>query len=154
MKKITRKYGVALLAIALANFNLSAQDGGGATSELNPLNVIGSKGEAPTLSSGLKSSLPIEDLPQSISVMESDQIKAQGLKSISDVLDYTPGVINSQGEGHRDAPVIRGVRTTQDLYRNGVRDDVQYYRPLYNVERVEVFVDLMPSYQDLEVHMV
>ena len=51
---------------------------GGATSELNPLNVIGSKGEAPTLSSGLKSSLPIEDLPQSISVMESDQIKAQG----------------------------------------------------------------------------
>jgi hypothetical protein len=57
MKKITRKHGVALLAIALANFNLSAQDGG-ATSELNPLNVVGSKEEAPSLSSGLKSSLP------------------------------------------------------------------------------------------------
>lgn len=106
--------------------------------ELSPLSVVGSNADAPTLSSGLKSSLPISSIPQSISVMGSDQIKAQGMKSIGDVLDFTPGVINSQGEGHRDAPIIRGVRTTQDLYRNGVRDDVQYYRPLYNVERVEV----------------
>ena len=106
--------------------------------ELSPLSVIGSNADAPTLSSGLKSSLPISSIPQSISVMGSDQMKAQGMKSIGDVLDFTPGVINSQGEGHRDAPIIRGVRTTQDLYRNGVRDDVQYYRPLYNVERVEV----------------
>ncbi|HAU59542.1 MAG TPA: TonB-dependent siderophore receptor [Opitutae bacterium] len=106
--------------------------------ELSPLSVVGSNADAPTLSSGLKSSLPISSIPQSISVMGSDQMKAQGMKSIGDVLDFTPGVINSQGEGHRDAPIIRGVRTTQDLYRNGVRDDVQYYRPLYNVERVEV----------------
>jgi catecholate siderophore receptor len=137
MKKITRKRGVALLAIALANFNLSAQDGG-ATSELNPLNVVGSKGEAPTLSSGLKSSLPANKVPQSLSIVSNEQIKAQGLKSIGDIIDYTPGVTNSQGEGHRDAAVIRGMRTTQDFYRDGIRDDVQYYRPLYNVEQVEV----------------
>jgi catecholate siderophore receptor len=138
MKKITRKHGVALLAIALANFNLSAQDGGGATSELNPLNVIGSKGETPTLSSGLKSSLAANKTPQGFSIMSSEQIKLQGLKSVGDVIDYTPGVNNSQGEGHRDAAVIRGVRTTQDFYRDGIRDDVQYYRPLYNIEQVEV----------------
>ena len=70
--------------------------------------------------------------------MESDQIKAQGMKSVGDIIDYTPGVNNSQGEGHRDAAVIRGIRTTQDFYRDGVRDDVQYYRPLYNVEQVEI----------------
>ena len=70
--------------------------------------------------------------------MNADQIKAQGLKSVGDIIDYTPGVINSQGEGHRDAAVIRGVRTTQDFYRDGVRDGVQYYRPLYNIEQVEV----------------
>ena len=137
MKKITRKHGVALLAIALANFNLSAQDGG-ATSELNPLNVVGSKGETPSLSSGLKSSLPANKVPQSLSIVSDEQIKAQGLKSIGDIIDYTPGVTNSQGEGHRDAAVIRGMRTTQDFYRDGIRDDVQYYRPLYNVEQVEV----------------
>ncbi|HAE31556.1 MAG TPA: hypothetical protein DCF89_10610, partial [Flavobacteriales bacterium] len=68
MKKITRKHGVAFLAIALANFNLIAQEGGGeATTELNPLNVTGSKEEAPTLSSGLKTSLPVESLPKSLS---------------------------------------------------------------------------------------
>jgi len=70
--------------------------------------------------------------------MNAEQIKAQGLKSVGDIIDYTPGVINSQGEGHRDAAVIRGVRTTQDFYRDGVRDDIQYYRPLYNIEQVEI----------------
>ena len=139
MKKITRKQGVTLLAIALANFNLSAQDGGdGATTELKPLDVIGSQAEAPALSSGLKSSGLVQDIPKSISVVTDDQIKAQGLNSVGDIIDYTPGVNNSQGEGHRDAAVIRGMRTTQDFYRDGIRDDVQYYRPLYNIEQVEI----------------
>ena len=34
--------------------------------------------------------------------------------------------------------VIRGQRTTSDFYLDGVRDDVQYYRPLYNVDQIEV----------------
>lgn len=105
---------------------------------LSPFNVIGTKAEAPTLSSGLKSSGLISNVPQSLSIISDDQIKAQGMKSIGDIIDYTPGVSNSQGEGHRDAAVIRGMRTTQDFYRDGVRDDVQYYRPLYNIEQVEV----------------
>ena len=106
--------------------------------ELSPLSVVGSKSDAPTLSSGMKTSMPTKDIPQSLSIMTSEQIKAQGLKSIGDVIDYTPGVNTSQGEGHRDAAVIRGVRTTQDFYRDGIRDDVQYYRPLYNIDQVEV----------------
>ena len=109
-----------------------------APESLSPFNVIGTKAEEPTLSSGLKSSGPISGVPQSLSIMSGDQIKAQGLKSVGDIIDYTPGVTNSQGEGHRDAAVIRGIRTTQDFYRDGVRDDVQYYRPLYNVESVEI----------------
>jgi len=140
MKKIiTRKHGVVALAIALANFNLMAQDDSGeATIELNPLEVVDSQADAPALSSGLKSSGLVKDIPKSISVVTEDQIKAQGLKSVGDIIDYTPGVNNSQGEGHRDAAVIRGVRTTQDFYRDGIRDDVQYYRPLYNIEQVEI----------------
>ena len=34
--------------------------------------------------------------------------------------------------------VFRGVRSTADFYMDGVRDDVQYYRSLYNLEQVEV----------------
>jgi catecholate siderophore receptor len=101
MKKITRKHGVALLAIALANFNLLAQkDGEKATSELKPLNVIGAQTEAPTLSSGLKTSGSVTEIPKSISIITGDQIKAQGLKSVGDIIDYTPGVNNSQGCSH------------------------------------------------------
>ena len=106
--------------------------------ELSPMSVIESKETKLHLSPGLKSSLPANKTPQSLSVISAEQIKAQGLKSVGDIIDYTPGVTNSQGEGHRDAAVIRGIRTTQDFYRDGIRDDVQYYRPLYNVEKVEV----------------
>ncbi|MDG1138531.1 MAG: TonB-dependent receptor [Opitutales bacterium] len=106
--------------------------------ELSAMSVLGNKVEKLNLSPGLKSSLPANKIPQSFSVMSAEQIKTQGLKSVGDILDYTPGVTNSQGEGHRDAAVIRGMRTTQDFYRDGVRDDIQYYRPLYNVDQVEV----------------
>ena len=139
MKKLnSQRWASAMIAVALSSFHINAYADEQASGELEPLGVVGTKEELQKLSPGLKSSLEIKDIPRSISVMSAEQIKAQGLKSIGDVIDYTPGVINSQGEGHRDAPVIRGVRTTQDLYRDGIRDDVQYYRPLYNVESVEV----------------
>ena len=139
MHQFTRKTRVVILAMAFASLSLSAQENNDeATTELNPLTVIESKDEAPSLSSGLRSSGPVTEIPKSISIINRDQIQAQGLKSVGDIIDYTPGVINSQGEGHRDAAVIRGMRTTQDFYRDGVRDDVQYYRPLYNIEQVEI----------------
>ncbi|MEL6243944.1 MAG: TonB-dependent siderophore receptor [Pseudomonadota bacterium] len=86
----------------------------------------------------LKAPTPIIDVPQSLSIVTADQILQQGFDSISDLISYTPGVNSSQGEGHRDAVVFRGVRSTADFFIDGVRDDVQYYRPLYNLEQVEI----------------
>ena len=86
----------------------------------------------------LKSPTPIIDVPQSLSIVTAEQITHQGFDSVSDIINYIPGVTNSQGEGHRDAVVFRGVRSTADFFVDGVRDDVQYYRGLYNVEQVEV----------------
>ncbi|MEL6724597.1 MAG: TonB-dependent siderophore receptor [Pseudomonadota bacterium] len=86
----------------------------------------------------LRSPTPIIDVPQSLSIVTADQILQQGFTSIGDIIDYTPGVNTSQGEGHRDAVVFRGVRSTADFFIDGVRDDVQYYRPLYNLEQVEI----------------
>ncbi|MBC6402601.1 MAG: TonB-dependent siderophore receptor [Hyphomonadaceae bacterium] len=86
----------------------------------------------------LKTPRPIIDVPQSLSITTADQIIRQGFTSIADIVLYTPGVSNSQGEGHRDAVVFRGVRSTADFFVDGVRDDVQYYRPLYNLEQVEI----------------
>ena len=86
----------------------------------------------------LKSPTPIIDVPQSLSIITADQITNQGFDSIGDIINYIPGVTNSQGEGHRDAVVFRGVRSTADFFVDGVRDDVQYFRSLYNVEQVEI----------------
>ena len=42
-----------------------------------------------------------------------------------------------QGENNRDQVIIRGNSSSADFFVNGVRDDVQYYRDLYNLDRVE-----------------
>ena len=86
----------------------------------------------------LRAPTPIIDVPQSLSITTSDQILEQGFDSIGDLVLYTPGLNQSQGEGHRDSVVFRGVRSTADFFIDGVRDDVQYYRSLYNLEQVEV----------------
>ncbi|MEM7481412.1 MAG: TonB-dependent siderophore receptor [Acidobacteriota bacterium] len=86
----------------------------------------------------LKTPTPIIDVPQSLSITTEAQLDRQGFTSIGEIVNYTPGVNTSQGEGHRDAIVFRGVRSTADFFIDGVRDDVQYYRPLYNLEQVEI----------------
>lgn len=86
----------------------------------------------------LRSPTPIIDVPQSLSIVTADEIAVRGYTAIGQIIDYTPGVNTSQGEGHRDAVVFRGVRSTADFFIDGVRDDVQYYRPLYNLEQVEI----------------
>ncbi|WP_211276790.1 TonB-dependent receptor [Erythrobacter tepidarius] len=85
-----------------------------------------------------KTPTPIIDVPQSLSITTADQIIRQGFDSVADIVAYTPGVTSSQGEGHRDAVVFRGVRSTADFFVDGVRDDVEYYRGLYNLEQVEI----------------
>jgi len=86
----------------------------------------------------LKSPTPIIDVPQSLSIITTDQITNQGFDSVGDIINYIPGVTNSQGEGHRDSVVFRGVRSTSDFFVDGVRDDAQYYRSLYNIDQVEI----------------
>ena len=82
--------------------------------------------------------VPIINVPQTVSIITDEDILERGYRAISDIIRYVPGVVTTQGEGHRDALVIRGVRTTADFYQDGIRDDVQYYRSLYNLDQVEV----------------
>ena len=87
---------------------------------------------------GLKTPTPIIDVPQALSIVTEADIRRQGYREIGDIIRYTAGVNTTQGEGHRDAVVFRGVRSTADFYIDGARDDVQYYRSLYNLEQVEI----------------
>ena len=87
---------------------------------------------------GLKTPTVLINVPQSLSMVSAEQIQQQGFDSIADILQYTPGASVGQGEGHRDQMTIRGQNTTADFFIDGLRDDVQYFRPLYNLERVEI----------------
>ena len=85
-----------------------------------------------------RSETELLDTPQAISVVTRRQIEDQAVTSMADVVRYVPGVSFAQGEGNRDTPVFRGVSSTADFFVDGLRDDVQYFRDVYNVERVEV----------------
>lgn len=86
----------------------------------------------------LKTPVPVINVPVSVSIITDEDIARRGFTELGDLVRYTPGVNTSQGEGHRDAIVFRGNRSTADFFQDGVRDDVQYYRSLYNVEQVEI----------------
>jgi catecholate siderophore receptor len=84
-----------------------------------------------------KTDTPLRDVPQSVTVISKNVIADQLMHGMADVTRYTPGITMGQGEGNRDQPTIRGNSTTASFFVNGMRDDVQYFRDLYNVERVE-----------------
>lgn len=105
--------------------------------ELNDFVVVGQYLQSDQINA-LKTPTPIEDIPQSLNILTSDLISLQDLSSMSEIADYVPGIDAGQGEGHRDHILFRGVKTTADFFVDGVRDDVQYYRPLYNIEQVEI----------------
>jgi catecholate siderophore receptor len=116
--------------------------------ELNQIEVVGKaesdtnpvKGYNATRSrSATKTDTDLKDTPQSVTVVTQDVIKDQSIQSISDAVRYVPGVTASQGEGNRDALNFRGAGVnTGDFYLDGVRDDVQTYRDLYNTDRIEI----------------
>src|SRR5262245_37605974 len=84
-----------------------------------------------------KTLTPLRDVPQSVTVITRTMISEQSMQSMADVVRYVPGVGMGQGEGNRERPILRGNSTTADFFVDGIRDDVQYFRDLYNVERVE-----------------
>src|SRR5258706_2568122 len=90
-----------------------------------------------SISSATKTLTLLRDVPQSVTVTTKELIHDQLMLSIGDVLRYTPGIQVHQRENNRDQLAIRGNSSSADFFLNGVRDDVQYYRDLYNLERIE-----------------
>ena len=89
------------------------------------------------ISSATRTATTLRDVPQSVTVVTQELMRDQLMQSMGDIVRYVPGISAHQGENNRDDVVIRGNRSSADFFVNGVRDDVQYYRDLYNLERVE-----------------
>ncbi|MDX2082593.1 MAG: TonB-dependent siderophore receptor [Rickettsiales bacterium] len=90
-----------------------------------------------TTRSSTRTETPLLDVPQSVSVVTQDQIRDQNITSMEEAVRYIPGVNIQQGEGNRDAVTIRGQGTTADFFIDGARDDAQYFRDFYNIDRIE-----------------
>ena len=110
------------------------------SSELAPILVTGETRGYIAINSvtATKTDTPLLNVPQTVNVVTREQIDDQALHSLGEVLRYVPGVTVGQGEGNRDQITLRGQNTTADFFLDGVRDDTQYFRGLYNLERVEV----------------
>jgi len=89
-------------------------------------------------STATRTKTPLLDTPQTIDTLTRQRLDDQALLSITDALRYVPGAVAAQGEGNRDQIVLRGTNTTADFFVDGQRDDVQYFRDFYNLERLEI----------------
>jgi catecholate siderophore receptor len=93
--------------------------------------------QVPAIASSTKTPTPLRDVPQSITVVTNQLMQDQLMASLADVVRYMPGITAHQGENNRDQVIIRGNNSSADFFLDGVRDDVQYFRDLYTLDRVE-----------------
>lgn len=128
---------VAVLA-SLSATAIAEEQPSSALSVEDEVLVEATRYSAPKTTTATKTDTALRDVPQSVSVITSDLIRDQSMRSMADAARYVPGITMGQGEGHRDAPTLRGNSTTADFFVDGVRDDVQYFRDLYNADRIEV----------------
>ena len=141
-----RASAVVLLATSFLASPVLASDADAAGGEANsaelqdPIVVVGQREEygVKSTSTATKTNTEIKDIPQAMTVISESQIEDQQLRSIADLLYFVPGATPGTGESNRDQITLRGQNTTADFFVNGIRDDVQYFRDFYNVDRVEV----------------
>jgi catecholate siderophore receptor len=131
----------ALLCGAVPSFAADTMDAAADAAAAGPDIVI--TGErvpygVKVISSATKTNTDIRNVPQALTIVSSAQIGDQQLRSVGDLLLFVPGASYNSGEGNRDTLVLRGNSSTADFFVDGVRDDVQYFRDFYNVDRVEV----------------
>lgn len=81
---------------------------------------------------------PLIDVPQTIQAIPAKVLHDQAAQSVEDAVRNAPGVYVQQGEGNRDELYIRGVKTKSDFFSDGLRDDTEYFRDLYNVAHLDV----------------
>jgi catecholate siderophore receptor len=95
--------------------------------------------QADRSTSATRTDTALQDVPQAITVVTEKQMRDQAVQGMADAVRYVPGIGITQGEGNRDGLVFRGNSSTADFFVDGMRDDVQYYRDTYNIERIEAF---------------
>ena len=132
--------GTYVVRLAPAPLRADLDGEGAGLQVLAPVTVLASDDDGyrrASSSAASRSETALRDTPQAVSMVSSKLIRDQDMRTMADAMRYMPGVGTAAGEGNRDTAVMRGNSSTSDFYLDGMRDDVQYYRDFYNIERVE-----------------
>ena len=84
---------------------------------------------------------PIQDTPQSITIIPEKIMEERAFFTLRDALRTVPGVALAAGEGggrQGDNLTLRGFSAGNDIFIDGVRDLGQYPRDTFNLEAIEV----------------
>lgn len=96
--------------------------------------------KAETSTTGSKIEQDLRDIPQSVSVVKKELIESQNAFNLSDALRNVSGLTIAAGEGGRtgDSITLRGFAANSDQYVDGVKDNGQYNRDTFFIEKAEV----------------
>ena len=137
MDRLLFPFGAALVCGAMPAY---AADTAADRAASEPIVITGQqvKYGSRSTSTATKTDADVKDVPQALTTVTAQQIEDQQLRSVGELLLFVPGASYNAGEGNRDTIVLRGNSSTADFFVDGARDDVQYFRDFYNVDRVEV----------------
>src|ERR1700761_5822074 len=82
----------------------------------------------------------LQDVPQSVTVLNHNLLQSQGVSSLSDALKNVPGITIGGAEGGQIGNNINlnGFTARTDIFMDGFRDRGQYYRDTFALQSVEV----------------
>ncbi|MDD4914321.1 MAG: TonB-dependent siderophore receptor [Methylococcales bacterium] len=85
-------------------------------------------------------SAPIQDIPQAIDIIGTEQLQDQSITRLQDALRNVPGITLNSGEGgaHGDNVNLRGLVVQNGFFMDGLRDPGSYTRDSFNLDSVDV----------------
>lgn len=90
-----------------------------------------------------KSTAPLLDTPQTITIIDNVTLEKQNLLTLRDALSTLPGITFGAGEGgggFGDSINLRGYSANTDITIDGVRDSAQYSRSeTFDLQQIEVY---------------
>jgi len=133
--------GIASLVSASAALAADADTTADAGTEVSGVTVAAAKPNVPENS---LSRLParLQDIPQSITVLNRTLLQSQGATSLADALRNVPGITVGGAEGGQIGNNINlnGFTARTDIFLDGFRDRGQYYRDTFALDSVEVLM--------------
>lgn len=139
----------AFLALSCVGFLVSAApahaaDGPvAADSDSDQRRDIVVEGRVVPRASSDKATRALVDTPQTITVLNEEQLKQQNLLTLQQALSTVPGITFGAGEGgggYGDNINLRGFSASNDITVDGIRDSAQYNRTdPFNLSAIEVY---------------